>query len=338
MMKHIFLNIIISSILFSNSYMNAKGNDIRYYYYLGISRIQNNEFGLAVTAFLMALKKEKNSPEINVNLAEACLRYLENIDIQKNNYSKIEIYINMAEASLKMTYKNIMGYDQGKRITLFNSPHPKVIKEIKEKLIILKQQLSIYKSKFNKHKKEKIQISQKKMFGTKKKKKLPYLKDLPNKKVLSDQTSINTLQETKEQPALAKSPGRKVELEQNLIKALRKKNEKLLEQINRNKQEIETLKEKLLLLENEYAQEKSKTNVSYIKHKAQLKDDIRRLEVKMKEMGEKYQAQITRLKNEIAKENQKQSDDENDLPTKGKTSKYIFGGSILTSLLILLFL
>ena len=227
-------------ILLFSSYIGAEKNDAHYYYNLGVSRTFNGDFDLAVSSFLMALKKEKNNPEINADLAAACLKYIGKIDFQQKNFSKIKIYLNMAEAAIKMTDQNIMNYYQGEKIILFNSPHQKVIKEIKEKLIKLKQQLSNYKNKFNKSKEEKSHIT--------------------NKASVSKIEKEIAQGKIEHQPVLIKPSEKKAQDDNTMIQALLNKNKKLLEEINKNKQEIKTLKNKLLFLENEYTHEAGKTN------------------------------------------------------------------------------
>lgn len=314
--KYIFISVIIIFILFSAIFLFAIEKDVHYYYNLGLFKIQQGDYDVAVKAYSMALKQEENNPEIYINLAEASLKYAENLKLKKGNHEKFNKYLNLSVVCLIIVDDKIIDYKQGKEISLFSTPYDKTIHDLQEKAIILRKKIDTLKDKHDKYSNTKIQITKEK---THKKELKPVEKVLTNKSVYPDEHIFNTLLIT---------------------------NGKINKQDFNQEKESPELKKKMILLVKEYLDQIYKNDKIQLEQTMKLQEEIEKMKNKMTKLEKSYSSQITKSKKKIdngnisekdrEKDEEEDDDEGNKPPEKGKINTILFGGSILLTLLLII--
>lgn len=281
-----FIEIIII-ILFFNSFIKAV-EDAGTYNQLGISEAQNKHYELAIKSFSMALQIEKNNPEIYINLADTCLKYVHNIILKKDSLLQIEKYLKMANACLKMGGYKLKIYEiKGENELLC----PLDSKILKEKICKLKADALSLKNKVNF-----------KMGKNIIKKPLISKKDADIKKPIS----VKNSKKKKEQQILKINEINETSKEKNKqheyhFKALIQSNKKLLKQNVEYQDIVISLKEKLLHQENDYEKKIKSFKILYQQENKRAEAAINKLQTQSQDKKDIHHNQKYKLQSNLQK-------------------------------------
>ncbi|MBU1076060.1 MAG: hypothetical protein KKH98_02125 [Spirochaetes bacterium] len=347
---------ILLLLVFTSSLYSAVKND-HYYYNLGVIKTLQQRYDTGITAYCMALNKEKNNPEIYINLAESCIQYMESGQLEQNDVKKFEKFINLADVSLKILNEKISVYDHGGDVKLFRTPHSKIIKEIEKRMISALKRL---KALMKKQETREIILAMRDKKSIKKTTKVTK-KDIDKVGTIKDDKKdidkVGTVKDDKkdiDKVVAVKDDKKDIDKvvavkddKKDIDKVVAVKDDKkditstayftniIISADNKSidnnfnqEKEIDELKKQMIVMVRDYLGKVEQDNKSYAKDNQKLQDKINQMKHQIIDLEKSYKDQLEGLKYEEEKEEEPAA-----LST---TSAVIFGGLILISLIILI--
>ena len=321
---------ILLLLVFTSSLYSAVKND-HYYYNLGVIKTLQQRYDTGITAYCMALNKEKNNPEIYINLAESCIQYMESGQLEQNDVKKFEKFINLADVSLKILNEKISVYDHGGDVKLFRTPHSKIIKEIEKRMISALKRL---KALMKKQETREIILAMRDKKSIKKTTKVTK-KDIDKVGTIKDDKKdidkVGTVKDDKkdiDKVVAVKDDKKDITSTAYFTNIIISADNKSIDNNFNQEKEIDELKKQMIVMVRDYLGKVEQDNKSYAKDNQKLQDKINQMKHQIIDLEKSYKDQLEGLKYEEEKEEEPAA-----LST---TSAVIFGGLILISLIILI--